>query len=311
MTTDEAMSDTRKGWRRAAGLLGVVLATSILQPIVLVAVPLLILLGLEGRGTGAIVVAAIFGFFVVLAGPRDGLWFVERAWALIAGGVFAALATYVPHWRLTSRSMAAVGSAIVISGVFLTIRRGAWAAIDWQVTDHLRSGFATWLDVIAVLRDGEAVPPTLVTAIYQTVEAQAQLFPALMAIETMAALGLAWWVFGRVAPTEEKDVGTLRGFRFNDHLVWLMIAGLAMVALLPEDGGSRLGANVAVFMGSLYALRGIGVVVFVNGGLTFIGITMFALGILFAAPVVIGFTVLLGIADTWLDLRARAGAQAA
>lgn len=311
MTTDTATSDARKGWRRATGLLGVVLATSILQPIVLVAVPLLILLGLEGRRTGAIVVAVIFGFFVVLAGPRDGLWFVERAWALIAGGVFAALAAYVPHWRLTSRSLAAVGSAIVISGVFLTARRGAWAAIDWQVTDHLRSGFATWLDVIAVLRDGEAVPPTLVTAIYQTVEAQAQVFPALVAIETMAALGLVWWLFGRVAQGEEKDIGTLRGFRFNDHLVWLMIVGLTMVALLPGDGVSRLGANVAVFMGSLYALRGIGVVVFVNGGLTFFGITMFALGILFAAPVVIGFTVLLGIADTWLDLRARAGAQAA
>ena len=311
MTTDEAMSDTRKGWRRATGLLCIVLAMSILQPIVLVVVPLLILLGLEGRRTVAIIVASAFGVFVVLAGPRDGLWFVERGWAVLAGGFFTALAIYVPHWRLTSRSMAAVGSAIVVSGVFLTLRRGAWAAMDWQVTDHLRSGFATWLYILAVLRDRETVPTTLVTAIYQTVEAQAAVFPALVAIETMAALGLVWWIFGRVTQAEGMDLGTVRGFRFNDHLVWLMIVGLTMVALLPGDGVSRLGANVAVFMGSLYALRGIGVVVFVNGGLTFFGITMFALGILFAAPVVIGFTVLLGIADTWLDLRARAGAQAA
>jgi Sec-independent protein secretion pathway component TatC len=63
-------------------------------------------------------------------------------------------------------------------------------------------------------------------------------------------------------------------------------------------------------MGALYAMRGVGVVVFVNGGLSFIGITLFALGIVFAAPVVLGFAVLLGIADTWLDLRARVGSQA-
>ena len=72
----------------------------------------------------------------------------------------------------------------------------------------------------------------------------------------------------------------------------------------------RIGANLAVFMTALYALRGAGVVVFINGGLSLLGALMFILGVLFAAPVVVGFAALLGIADTWLDLRARAEAMA-
>jgi hypothetical protein len=64
-------------------------------------------------------------------------------------------------------------------------------------------------------------------------------------------------------------------------------------------------------MGALYALRGVGVVLFVSGGLSLFSYSMFALGFLFAAPVVVGFAVLIGMADTWLDLRARAGELAA
>ena len=55
----------------------------------------------------------------------------------------------------------------------------------------------------------------------------------------------------------------------------------------------------------LYALRGVGVVAFVNEGLTFLGLLMLILGVLFAAPILVGFAALLGIADTWLDLRRR------
>ena len=56
-------------------------------------------------------------------------------------------------------------------------------------------------------------------------------------------------------------------------------------------------------MTALYALRGVGVAVFVNEGLTFLGLLMLILGVLFAAPILFGVAALLGIADTWLDLR--------
>jgi len=305
------MTDDGRGWRRAAGLLGVVFATSVVQPTVLMAIPLLVLIGLQGIRSGSMFLITLLGMMVVLAGARDALWFVERAWALLAGGLFAALAVGVPQWRLTSRAMASVGGAAAVSAALLSVRQGAWASIDWQVSDRLRAGFSTWLEAMAVLRDGQAAPPALVSAIYQTVEAQAHVFPALVALETMAALAVVWWIYVRLVHRSDAGVGSIDAFRFNDHLVWLMIAGLGMMAWRSGDAVTRAGANIAVFMGALYAMRGVGVVVFVNGGLSFIGITLFALGILFAAPVVLGFSVLLGIADTWLDLRTRVGSQAA
>ncbi|MDG2283350.1 MAG: hypothetical protein P8L45_09525, partial [Longimicrobiales bacterium] len=88
------------------------------------------------------------------------------------------------------------------------------------------------------------------------------------------------------------------------------ITGLLLVVTRLSEGAVRVGANMTVFMTALYALRGAGVVVFVNGGLSLLGILMFILGVLFAAPLVVGFAALLGIADTWLDLRARAEAMA-
>jgi hypothetical protein len=303
--------DQRRGWLRATALLGVVLATSIVQPTVLLAIPLLVLIGLQGIRSGAVFLVTVLGMLAILAGARDALWFVERAWALVVGGLFAALSIGLPRWRLTSRAMTSIAGATAVSAALLGLRKDAWASIDWQVSDRLRASFSTWLDAMAVLRDGEAASPALVSAIYQTLEAQVHVFPALVAVETMAALALVWWIYMRLVHRADGAVGSVESFRFNDHLVWLIIAGLAMMAWRSDGAVTRVGANLVVFMGSLYALRGFGVVVFVNGGLSFIGITLFVLGILLAAPVVLGFSVLLGIADTWLDLRARASSQAA
>lgn len=300
-----------RGWHRAAGLFALALATSVAPPGVLVAVPLLVLFvlgGMRGRGTFVLTVVASA---VVLVGPRDGLWFVERGWALMVGGVFVALSLLAPRWRVASRSLVAVMVAMAGCAVALALRAGAWATIDWGMGDRLRGGFATWIDAMQVLRGGEPVPAATVTAVFATAESLVTVFPAMVALQSMAALAVAWWIYVRLVHSRDDGVGPLRGFRFNDHLVWLMIVGILLVVARTDEGVTRIGANLAVFMGALYALRGLGVVAFVSGGLSFIGATMFVLAFLFAAPVVIGFALLLGIADTWLDVRTRVGSMAA
>ncbi len=300
-------ADELGAWRRALGLFAVVLATSVAQPTALVAAPFLILVALGGvRGSMAFFAAVLAGI-VVLGGPRDGAWFAERAWALMVGGVFVGLSLARPAWRLTSRALLAVVTAVAASVVFMLVRGGAWGTVDWMVTDQLMGAYATWIDLMTVARQGEPVSPALAGAIYRTVEMQVAVFPALLALESMAAVAVAWWLFVRLSAGEDRGIGPLGRFRFNDHLVWVMIAGLLLVTLRAGDAVSRIGANLAVFMGALYALRGMGVVMFVSGGLSFFGYLMFFLGLLLAAPVVIGFSVLFGIADTWLDLRKRVG----
>ncbi|MDA1104100.1 MAG: DUF2232 domain-containing protein [Gemmatimonadetes bacterium] len=302
--------DTSRGWRRALGLFAVAMATSVVQPSVLVAVPLLVLLGLRGGRGAPVFFVTGMAVLVTVVGTQDAFWFTERAWALMLGGVFVALTMAVPRWGLASRALASVIGTAAVWGGILTLRTGAWAAIDWSVTDRLRTGFSTWMDAMVVLRQGEAVPPAMVSAIYQTVEAQAAVFPAMVALESVAALGVAWWLYVRLVQGSDRGLGPLSGFRFNDHLVWLMIVGLFLMAVRSGEALTRVGANVSVFMGALYAVRGAGVFLFLTGGLSLLTYVMFALGFVFAAPVVIGFAVFIGIADTWLDLRARAALTA-
>ena len=309
--SDSTPSASGRAWRGAAALVAVAFATSVAQPSVLVAVPLLVLIGMGGVRGGATFIATVLAMLVVLVGPRDGFWYAERAWALVAGGLFAAFSIALPRWSLTSRTLASVGGTVAAFAGLLAFRADAWASVDWAISDRLRAGFATWLDAITVLRDGQAPSQALVSAIYRTVEAQVAVFPALLAIETMAALGATWWLYVRIVHRTDDGLGPLARFRFNDHLVWLMIGGLALVTGWASEGVTRIGANLAVFMAALYAARGLAVGVAVSGGISLLGITMIVLGVLFAAPVVIGFAVLLGVADTWLDLRARAESMAA
>jgi hypothetical protein len=127
----------------------------------------------------------------------------------------------------------------------------------------------------------------------------------------MASLAVAWWARTRLLGEGDQGLGPLRHFRFNDHLVWLLVAGLLLLVVQWGDALVRLGSNTVVFMGALYALRGAAVFMFVSGGLSLIGYATFFVGLVLAAPVVLGVAMVIGIGDTWLDIRARAREGAA
>ena len=103
----------------------------------------------------------------------------------------------------------------------------------------------------------------------------------------------------------------LREFRFNDHLVWLLLLGLALIVFGAGEGWTSAGGNTVVFMGGLYTMRGAAVLLFLNGGLIGLGFLLVAVGMLVLAPVLIMGALLVGVGDTWLDLRSKAEAIAA
>jgi hypothetical protein len=312
MATEGATVPTREGtgWRRAALLFVLLVVTSLVPAGMLVFVPLLILIGLGGIRSAGLLIVTVAAMFIALSGQRDPLWYSERGWAVMLGGFFAAATIVAPRWRLTSRSLTAVGGSVIGATLFYALRGGAWANLDWSVNDRLSAVLGNFLRALDVVREGQTVSPAFVAAVYRTVELQAAVFPAVIALESMAALGVAWWLYRRLVFRDDQGLAPVRQFAFNDHLVWVLITGLVLVVTRMSDGAVRIGANLAVFMTALYAIRGAGVVVFVNRGLSLFGVLMFVLGVLFAAPVVVGFAALLGVADTWLDLRARAEAMA-
>lgn len=292
-----------RGWPRAAGLFGVTLASAVIQPSVLIAVPLLLLLGLHGTRSLPVFFVAAVALLIVVSGARDGLWYVERAWALLLGGWFLAMTMLVPGWRPTSRALVAVSGSVAATAGFIVLHSGAWAALDWAVVDSVRAGVTTTVDAARSLWLGDVLSADMVAAIYQTAEAQAAVFPALIGIASLAALGVAWWFSVRLSGGGDQALAPLGGFRFNDQLVWVLIAGLVLALARPGVGLGRVGVNLVVFMAALYALRGAGVAMAVSGGVSLVGGSLLAVGFVFAAPIVVGVAVLIGVGDTWLDLR--------
>jgi hypothetical protein len=141
--------------------------------------------------------------------------------------------------------------------------------------------------------------------VYAAAELQAKLYPAMLALASLAALGVSWWAFGRLARGERTPLGPLREFRFGDGMVWLLIAGLVLLGLPLNALATRIGENLLTFTAVLYALRGAAVLVMIGGVPGPLGMLLAALLIVFLYPFVMATTFLVGLSDTWLDIRAR------
>jgi hypothetical protein len=176
--------------------------------------------------------------------------------------------------------------------------------LDAAISGEVRASSDQALGTLTTL-GGEPPSDAVVAAMQQLAETQASVFPALIAIASMAALGVAWWIRTRLVGEGDQGLAPLREFRFNDHLVWLFIAGLLLIFAQWGEALVRLGSNAIVFMAALYMLRGAAVFVFLSGGMSLLGYLTVVIGLIVAAPVLMTMAVLIGVGDTWLDIRSR------
>ncbi len=300
-----------RGWLRAAALLAFTAGFSVLQPGVLVAVPFLLLaLILPPHRLVALLLASAVGYLVFRGSGHPGLWFIERGWALLLGGWFVALTLRWPGSGFSSRALGALAGALAVTATILAVRPGEWTVVRWLVESRIRQGLGSALEALRLMQGDGEMSETLVNAAYQTADIQGAVFPAFLGLTSLSALGVAWWLYVRLARGSDQGVGPLRDFRFNDQLMWVVIAGLGAVLLGSSPAWSDAGTNALVFMGALYALRGAAVVLFLYGGLNLLGMIVFLFGLLFVAPIVLMAAMVIGIGDTWLDLRSRSTPQA-
>lgn len=281
------------------GLMAVVLACSVVQPVQLVMVPLaLLLIGLPPRNAVTIATGAVL-LALVLIWPRHTLWSVERGWALLASGWFLVLVVGWPRAPFTTRALGATGAAMGTAALIIALL-GGWSELDWTMANHFREAAA------AAGRAWSGTPLDAEQVATFAAEIPARLFPALLGIGTVAALGVAWWMYWRLAGWGQP-LGRLTEFRFPDPLVWVLIGGIALLVLPLAEWASRVGGNVVLFMSALYALRGLAVLVALVlgmvGGQLFVLLLLALVGVILY-PIVAAGTLLLGVTDTWLDLRA-------
>lgn len=295
----------RRGWPRMLGLLVVTLVLSVAQPTVLIAVPFVALAVVLGiRRTRVLVIAAAALLLAFVGIPQEGGWYLERAWALLLGGWFAGLTLRRPQAPFSQRALGAIAGAAGVSALVVGVRSGAWQAVEWVVRHRMTEGVAAAMDAVRTMRGGHGFSQALVATIYEAVDKQVQVFPAMLALASFAALGVAWWFYVRLTTDSDRALGPLRSFRFNDHLVWVLIGGVLLM-VMRWGSFAGLGANAVVFMGALYAVRGAAVILFLSGGLSLLGYVLLIAGLLLVPPLVLTGVVVVGVGDTWLDVRRR------
>jgi hypothetical protein len=131
--------------------------------------------------------------------------------------------------------------------------------------------------------------------------------PGLVLLQTLLALALAWSLYRTLARNPEgAPLPRLREFRFNDHLIWGVVAAL-LILVLPRLGPlAPVGGNLAAFFGALYMLRGLGVLVALGAVLGGGPAALAIVAMLVLAPLAAILALALGVTDTWVDWRGRA-----
>ncbi len=306
---EEGTRSPGRTWIRAAGLFLIAYLVPVAEAPVLIAVLFLELAFVLGVRKPAVLLTVALALLVVLPwSPWDGMSYLERAWALLVGAWFAGITVWRPAERFMTRALGAVAGAAAAVGAFVAVRPNAWGIVEQAVIDRMSAGVSATFDVLRGMGGGQTVPKEFITMLDGMMHFFQVVFPAMLALASLAALGVAWWLYGRLARDDDQAVGPLRDFRFNDHLVWVFVGGL--VLLVAQWGGvlGRVGSNAVVFMGALYALRGVAVILFMSGGLSLGWAFLLILGIWLVFPVLLAGLAIIGLGDTWLDIRSRTSA---
>jgi hypothetical protein len=255
-----------------------------------------------------------------------------RGWSLLLAGAFGLVCLFGARRTLFSRAMIALAITIVAATVMSLLgpvtptqaaktvsdefaRRNAETVTTLNATIQMYpKEWAEWSSKVPALAE---LPTKTASDLSKVSETGLVIFPALLALQSLAALALAWGTYHRLARSRiGAPLRPLRDFRFNDQLVWGLIVGLTVMLLPTLRSLHGVGKNLLVFFGALYAVRGFGVLTwFMAPGS--LGVTLTVGFILLLAPVInvvaalafmmLGVTSLaLGLGDTWADWRKRA-----
>ena len=282
------------GWMRGGRfglmLLWVAVAVSIVLPLTSAGVD-----RIEVLAAGwSLFVAAAFGASALVRSHESPRPFLPRALGAIALTIVLAAIAAVAVPDGGARLTQAVSGELD--------RRAAQTIQNWHVSQgapEMKDFIAANPEWMTIMQDGERQLPILARR-------GGQLYPAMLALESLLALALAWALYHRLARTRiGPPLARVREFRFNDQWVWGFILGLMLVVVPGFAPLQLVGYNLLVFFGVLYAARGFGVLVWIlaPGKIVTILLTLFvAVFWYLVGPLAQG----LGVGDTWLDWRNRA-----
>lgn len=297
-----------RGQRSWGGALGLIVLTgfSVVHSALLIFVPLaLMLVALPPRRPWHVVVG-VLGAGLLLRGPTGHLMFdFGRGWTLVLTGWFLVMSVVLQKDRFLPRALPALVGAVLTTAVFFALNPGSFAALDTAIRTALETDVDTVIGMVSRL--GGSDRSGLATALRQPIEIEMLLYPAILAISSVAGLGVAWWAHRRVTAPGRRALGRLREFDFSDAVVWVLIAGLLLLVLPLDEVARRIGSNLLAFSGGLYALRGLAVALMLIGSPGPVGILVGVAVVVLLFPIVMAAAILIGLTDMWFDLRTRWG----
>jgi hypothetical protein len=295
-------------------------------------------------GGGSAVLAALWIAMAVLAlraavppiGPYAD---VVRGWALLLAAAFGVVSIAAPQQRLFPRALGAATFALLMAFLFLLIadktpaqasvvfgeefaRRNTLLAQIADLQSAAVRSLSRELPVIGAVLDHRFFDGLVQQSVVAT-RVFAPLYPAMLLLESLAALALAWAVYHRLNRARlGAPLAPLREFRFSDQLVWGFVAGLVMVVVPGLEALDALGRNLLVLFGGLYVVRGAGVIAWtimrLRRGRLIAALTAAAMALLFGGSSIVPALgavfgsmaivppLLLGLSDSWVDWRGRA-----
>jgi len=273
---------------------------------------------LGGRAALAFV-WVVLAVWIVLqhAGPAGSPYDrMARGWALLLAASFGTVSLLSGATPFFIRALGAIGLAAGVGFSIALASPGGIARVRHAVGDeltrrsaesiealHQLSATPTWVGWAKKSPNLDEVAERSASQLRAVPQHAANLLPALLALESLASLAIAWALYHRLSPVPVgPELGPFKDFRFNDQLVWGLAVGVTLC--LPSFGeGKVAGLNLLLFFGALYLTRGLGVMAWMSRGkVLFVVVVVMAV---IAPPILGAVAIGLGLGDTWLDWRRR------
>jgi hypothetical protein len=274
---------------------------------------------LGGRAALAVIWIALSVWMLLQPAGESGTQYdqMARGWAVLLAASFGLVSLWSTATPFFSRALASVGIATGIAFLIALAAPSGLARFQHAAGEELMRRTSNVIELIQVSLDDpqsratldrfpgvEEVDERAIDMMREIPPRAASLLPALLALESLAVLALAWAVYWRLTPVLiGPPLAPLTEFRFNDQLVWGLAVGATLCLLPAFQEGKNAGYNLLLFFGTLYLIRGTGVLAWIARGRYLL---LVVLGLIPQVYIIV--TLALGLGDTWLDLRRRAKA---
>jgi hypothetical protein len=269
-----------------------------------------------GRWTLALTWTA-FAIWVAWIPGAEPFALLARGWGVLLAACFGGTLVWLGDHRFLTKALVAIAAALLLGALIAVLSGGLDIAGGLIAEDVQRRADlldAAWQEFVRrpqwetfAAENPAAVQLAAQVELQFTALPQVarRLVPAMLALESLAVLALTWALYHRFGRARlGPPLAPLRDLRFHDAFVWGLIAGLLVLVVPMPAVAQTFGINLLVFFGTLYVLRGLGVLLWFLAPSRWM-LVLWTIVLVMFWSVIAAVALAIGVGDTWLDWRRR------